>query len=58
MTKWKKDATEFTVNVARRNERMSNTACIPKPVMDFLGDPEALRFKIKNNRFIVLEAGD
>ncbi len=49
MPKWKKDETEFPVNVSYHETR-GYQAYIPKPLMDFLGNPEAIKFVIKGKK--------
>jgi hypothetical protein len=46
MPKWKKDAKEFKVNV-NFNEIRGYQSSIPKPIMDILGEPEAIKFIVK-----------
>ncbi len=55
MPKWKKDATEFEVSVTHHEHR-GYQAYLPKPIMDILGSPKAIKFVIKGKR-IELEAG-
>lgn len=43
MGKWKKDATEFTVNVNYYDKRGYQSS-IPKPVIDKLRKPDIIRF--------------
>ena len=45
MPKWKKDATEFTVSV-NHNEVRGYQDSIPKPVMEVLGEPEAITYSV------------
>ena len=51
MTKWSKDAKEFTVKV--NDDKRGSLFCrIPKPILDQLGSPTSIKFvlgkKIKN----------
>ena len=46
MPKWKKDSSEFTVSISYSDTRGSQSY-IPKPIIDFLGEPESLKFIIK-----------
>lgn len=48
MTLWKKDATEFTVSVTRNVKCKTSYSYIPKPILDMLGTPTHLTFKVKN----------
>jgi hypothetical protein len=54
--KWKKDAKEFKVSV-NYNENRGFQSSIPKPIMDALGNPDNLKFIIKDNQ-IKLMSGD
>jgi hypothetical protein len=55
LPKWKKDATEFEVSVTHHEHR-GYQAYLPKPIMEKLGDPKAIKFVIKGKK-IELEAG-
>lgn len=46
MPKWKKDSNEFTVGISYSDTR-GTQSYIPKPIIDFLGEPESLKFIIK-----------
>ena len=56
MPRWKKDQTEFTVSVTYHEHRGYQTY-IPKPIMERLGKPKAIKFIIKNRK-IEVEAGN
>lgn len=56
MPKWKKDAKEFKVGV-NYNDRRGYQSSIPKPVMETLGSPEAIRFVITGKK-VEIEAAD
>jgi hypothetical protein len=47
--KWKKDETEFPVNVSYHETR-GYQAYIPKPIMDMLDNPDAIKFVIKGKK--------
>lgn len=49
MPKWKKDETEFPVTVSRHETR-GFQAYIPKPIMDILDNPEAIKFIVKGKK--------
>ncbi len=49
MPKWKKDAKEFTVGI-NFNKSRGYQSSIPKPIIDRLGDPKALKFIIKGTK--------
>jgi hypothetical protein len=48
MPKWKKDAKEFVVGVNYVDDR-GYSSSIPKPIMDRLGNPDSLKFVIKDD---------
>jgi hypothetical protein len=50
--KWKKDETEFPVSVSHHETR-GYQAYLPKPLMDFLGNPDMIKFVIKGNKIEV-----
>lgn len=52
MPKWKKDETEFPVSVSHHETR-GYQAYLPKPLMDFLGNPDMIKFVIKGNKIEV-----
>lgn len=49
MPKWKKDATEFIVKVGHHETR-GEQIYIPKPIVEFLGQPDAIKFLIKGKK--------
>ena len=53
MTTWAKDATDFTVSVIRNVASRTNYSYIPKPVLNLLGDPRYLTFKIRDGQVFV-----
>lgn len=54
--KWKKNATEFTVGV-NYNEVRGYQTSIPRPVAEFLGEPEAITYVLKGRK-VELENAD
>jgi hypothetical protein len=46
MPKWKKDAKEFEVGV-NYVEKRGYSSSIPKPVIEILGNPETIKFIVK-----------
>ncbi len=52
MPKWKKDETEFPVSVTHHETR-GYQAYIPKPLMEFLGNPDFIKFVIKGKKIHV-----
>ncbi len=49
MTKWKKDAKEFTVGISY-SETRGIQSYIPKPIIEFLDNPKKLKFIIKGKQ--------
>lgn len=52
MPRWKKDATEFVVKVSYEESR-GYQSYVPRPVMERLGNPDALKYSIKGKRIEV-----
>lgn len=52
MPKWKKEETEFPVTVSHHETR-GYQAYIPKPIMDRLENPNAIKFIIKGKKIEV-----
>lgn len=57
MTKWKKDAKEFSVSV-RYNGSSGIQTQLPKPVAESLGNPPMITFVRKGKRFEVRAGGE
>jgi hypothetical protein len=55
MTRWKKDETEFDVNVNYHKTR-GYQIYVPRPIMDELGDPDVLIFEIKGKGKVEVKA--
>ena len=55
MPKWKKNATEFTVSV-NFNKIRGYQSSIPKPIIDILDDPKAVRFVVKGKKIELTSA--
>ena len=55
MPKWKKDAKEFTVGV-NFNEKRGYQCSIPKPIMEVLGEPDAVTF-VMDNKQVKIKSG-
>ena len=56
VTRWKKDAREFTVSlndVKRSNGTRDRTCRVPGPVAEALGEPRKLRFILRRGRVYV-----
>lgn len=49
MARWKKDTTEFPVGVNYVEGRGASSS-IPKPVVEFLGNPKEIVFEIKGKK--------
>ena len=57
MGRWQKDAKEFTVSVTYHNTRGCQ-GYLPKPIMDRLGCPSHITYKIVCGRIEVTAAKD
>lgn len=53
MTKWKADETEFPVSITHNTKRHTSYCYIPKPVLAFLGNPNGLKFIIRDGQVVV-----
>ena len=49
MTRWAKDAKEFTVSVTHNVQNTSSFSYIPKPVLRRLGNPRRITFTIRDD---------
>jgi hypothetical protein len=56
MPRWKRDQKEFTVSVTYHQHR-GYQSYLPKPIMEMLGNPKAIKFIVKNKK-VELEAGN
>ena len=56
MSRWRKDATEFTVSVIKNVACRTNYSYIPKPVLDMMGAPKRITFAIRDG-LVVVEPG-
>jgi hypothetical protein len=55
--RWKKGQKEFTVSVTYHEHR-GYQSYLPRPIMEMLGNPKAIKFIVKNNNGkIEVEAG-
>ncbi len=52
MPKWKMDETEFSVSVSNDGNG-SNVCRIPKPIMEKMGQPNRIKFIIKDKKILV-----
>ena len=53
MTRWKKNVTEFAVavhTICNQSESTTQICTIPKPIIEFLKNPQRIQFIIKNNK--------
>ena len=57
MTQWPKGATEFTVSVTRNVASRTSFSYIPKPVLELLGNPRRLTFRITGGQ-VTVTAGE
>jgi hypothetical protein len=55
--RWKKDEKEFKVSLTYHQQRGCQTY-LPKPVLELLGNPNSIKFIVKNNKKIEVEPGD
>lgn len=46
MTKWDSSAKEFEVTIRQDKKKLTNTTTVPKPILDFLNNPEKIKFVI------------
>ena len=56
MTRWAKDAKEFDVSLTKSKNRGNSESMIcrvPVPILEKLGNPERLNFKIQGKRIVV-----
>lgn len=61
MTRWAKDANEYTVRVTPNKNRDGSTTYLlrlPKPLFDMLGEPINVCFKVAKNKIVVDKPGD
>ena len=56
MVRWKEGSKEFTVRVISHESRGYHVVTIPWPVMEALGEPERVTFKMKENNRVEIEA--
>ena len=56
MPKWKKDTKEFEVGVNYVDNRVASSS-IPKPIIEMLGNPESIKFIVKENNEVALVSG-
>ena len=52
MTRWRKNAKEFDVSL-NDDGSQSKICRIPKPILEILGNPNAIRFAIQGKKIIV-----
>jgi hypothetical protein len=56
LTRWKKDETEFSVNLS--DDGSGSIICrVPKPILEMLGQPSGIKFVIQGKKITVV-AGD
>ena len=53
MTVWPKDAKEFTVSVIHNRQRRTSYIYIPKPILQILGNPDGLKFTVRDGHIEV-----
>jgi len=52
MTKWKKDETEFKMNVID-DHKGSRYVRIPKPLDELLGNPDRIKFMLSGKKILI-----
>ena len=52
MGRWKKDETEYTVNL-NHDQRRGCIAIIPKPIVEKLGKPDKIQFVIIGKKVMI-----
>ncbi len=60
LTRWKKNAKEFDVSISQSKNKDGSQSLIcriPKPVVESLGNPDSLVFKLGKNK-VSVEAGN
>lgn len=57
MTRWSRDATEFTVSVTFYPHANSSYGNIPKPILRMLGDPKTIKYTVQKDQILV-SSGD
>ena len=53
MGRWPKDATEFVVAVTFYPNAGSSYANVPKPLLEMLGNPKAIRYTVQKDQILV-----
>ncbi len=52
LTRWKKDEKDFLVKIS--DDGRHSTICrIPKPILEFLNNPDSIRFVIEGRKILV-----
>ena len=57
MTVWPADTKEFTVSVIHNRQRRTSYSYIPKPILRALGNPDGLKFTIRD-RYVEVSRPD
>ena len=52
MGRWPKDATEFVVAVTFYPNAGSSYANVPKPLLEMLGNPKAIRYTVQKDQIL------
>ena len=53
MAQWASDAKDFTVSIIQNKKRLTSYSYIPKPILEMLGNPTALKFTIQGSDVLV-----
>ena len=48
-----RDAKDFTVSIIQNKKRLTSYSYIPKPILEMLGNPTALKFTIRGSDVLV-----
>ena len=48
MPSWPRDAKEFTVSIAHNRQRRTSYSYIPKPILVMRGNPDGLKFIVRD----------
>ncbi len=58
MSRWSRDATEFTVSVTPQPKSRSHITSMPKPILDMFGYPHRITFRIRDGGQVTVERAD
>ena len=58
MSRWSRDATEFTVSVMPQPKSRSHITSMPRPILGMSGHPHRTTFKIRDGGQVTVERAD